>query len=41
MNGIVNRFLSAEDKFMHGINLKQPGFTYSTCRPFIKNKERI
>ena len=21
--------------------LKQPGFTYSVCRPFIKNKERI
>ena len=21
--------------------LKQPGFTYSTCEPFTKNKERI
>ena len=23
------------------INLKQPGFTYSACGPFTKNKERI
>ena len=22
-------------------HLKQPGFTYSTCGPFTKNKERI
>ena len=22
-------------------NLKQPGFTYSACRPFTKNKKRI
>ena len=21
--------------------LRQPGFTYSACRPFTKNKERI
>ena len=26
---------------MHEIHLKQPGFTYSDCRPFTKNKERI
>ena len=26
---------------MSEINLRQPGFTYSACGPFIKNKERI
>ena len=26
---------------MHEMHLKQPGFTYSDCRPFTKNKERI
>ena len=23
------------------MHLRQPGFTYSVCRPFTKNKERI
>ena len=41
MNGIVNKFLLAGDKFMPEIYLKQPGFTYSACGPFTKNKERI
>ena len=26
---------------MHEMHLKQPGFTYSACEPFTKNKERI
>ena len=26
---------------MSEMHLKQPGFTYSVCRPFTKNKERI
>ena len=26
---------------MAKMHLKQPGFTYSACGPFIKNKERI
>ena len=26
---------------MSKMHLKQPGFTYSACTPFIKNKERI
>ena len=26
---------------MPEVHLKQPGFTYSACGPFIKNKERI
>ena len=41
MNEIVNKFLLAEDKFMPEMHLKQPGFTYSACGPFTKNKERI
>ena len=41
MNEIVNTFLSAGDKFMPEMHLKQPGFTYSACGPFTKNKERI
>ena len=41
MNEIVNKFLSASDKFMPEMPLKQPGFTYSASRPFTKNKERI
>ena len=31
----------AGDKFMPEIHLRQPGFTYSACEPFTKNKERI
>ena len=41
MNEIVNKFLLAGDKFMPEMHLKQPGFTYSACGPFSKNKERI
>ena len=41
MNEIVNTFLLAGDKFMPEMHLKQPGFTYSACGPFTKNKERI
>ena len=41
MNEIVNKFLLADDKFMPEKHLKQPGFTYSTCGTFAKNKERI
>ena len=38
---IINKFLLAGDKFMPEMHLKQPGFTYSTCGSFTKNKERI
>ena len=38
---IVNKFLSAADKFVPEMYLKQSGFIYSACRPFTKNKERI
>ena len=41
MNDIINKFLLAGDKFMPEMHLKQPGFTYSVCGPFTKNKERI
>ena len=41
MNEIVNKFLLAGDTFMTEMHLKQPGFTYSTCGQFTKNKERI
>ena len=41
MNEIVNKVLLAGDKFMPEMHLKQPGFTYSACGPFTKNKERI
>ena len=41
MNEIVNKFLSAGDKFMPEMHLKQLGFTYSACGSFTKNKERI
>ena len=39
MNDIVNKFLLARHKFMLEIHLRQPGFTYSDCGPFTKNKE--
>ena len=41
MNEIVDKFLLAGNKFMPEMHLKQPGFTYSACGPFTKNKERI
>ena len=41
MNEIVNKFLLAGDKFMPEMHLKQPGFAYSACGPFTKNKKRI
>ena len=41
MNEIVNKFLLARDTFMPEMHLKQPGFTYSPCGPFTKNKEKI
>ena len=41
MNEIINKFLLVGDKFMPEMHLGQPGFTYSACGPFTKNKERI
>ena len=41
MNEIVNKFLLVGDKFMPEMHLKQPGFSYSACSPFTKNKGTI
>ena len=41
MNEIMNKFLLTGDKFMPEMHLKEPGFIYSTCGPFTKNKESI
>ena len=41
MNQIVNKLLLAGNKFMPEMHLRQPGFTYSACGPFNKNKRRI
>ena len=41
MNETEVKFLLAGDKFMPEMHSKQPGFTYSACGPFTKNKERI
>ena len=41
MNEILNTFLLVGDTFMPEMHLKQPGFTYSACGTFSKNKEKI
>ena len=41
MNEIINKLLLAEDKFMLKMHLRQPGFIYSACGPFARNKEEI
>ena len=41
MNQIINKFLLTGDKFMPEMYLRQPGFTYSACGPFTKNKQKI
>ena len=41
MNEIVNKVLLAGDKFMSEMHLRQPGFMYSACETFTKNKESI
>ena len=38
---MCDKFLHVGDKFMPEMHLKQPGFTYSPCGPFTKNKLRI
>ena len=35
------KFLLAGNKFMPKLHLRQPGFTFSACGPFIKHGERI
>ena len=41
MNKIVTNFLLAGDTLMPEMHLRQPGFIYSACGPFIKNKEKM
>ena len=41
MNDIINKFISARDKFVPEMHLRQPQFTYSACGPFTKDKQRI
>ena len=40
MNEKVNKFLLSGDKFLPEMHLKQPGFTYSACGPFIKKQRK-
>ena len=37
----MNEIRNILDKFVLEMHLKQPGFTYSACDPFTKNKERM
>ena len=37
----IVKFLLAGDKFMPEMYLKQPGFAYSACGSFTKNKEKV
>ena len=41
MNKTVNTFLLVGGKFKPEVHLKQPGFNYSACGLFTKNKEKI
>ena len=41
MNEIIDKILLPGDKTIPEIHLKQPGFTYSACGTFTKNKETI
>ena len=41
MNKIVKNILLVGNKFVSEMHLKHPGFTYSVCGTFTKNKERI
>ena len=41
MNEIGNKLLLEQDKFIPEMHLRECGFTYSTCGPITKNKERI
>ena len=41
MNKTVNKFILACGKFIPGIHLKEPGFTYCACGTFTKSNEII
>ena len=39
MNEIVKKFVLEGDQFMLEMHVRQPGFTYSACGPFTKNRK--
>ena len=41
MNDIISTFFLSKDKFLPEMHLQQPGFTYSACRTFTKNQEKM
>ena len=41
MNDIINKFLLTGDKIMPRMQVREPGFAYSACGSFTKNKERM
>ena len=41
INEIVEKVCLSGEKFMLEMHLRQPGFTYSVCEPFIENNIRI
>ena len=41
MNEIIKKLLLVRDKSMPEMHLKQPGFTYSACRPSQKIKREL
>ena len=41
MNKIINKFLLARETFVPELHPRQPIFTYSSCGPFNKHRERI
>ena len=41
MGEIVNKFLSAGDRFMPEMHLMHPWLMHSACGQFTKNKERM
>ena len=40
MNKNIIKFLVAGVRLVHEMHLRQPRFTYKTCRPFPKTKEQ-
>ena len=41
MNKTASKFLLTEDKFIPALHLRQQGFTYRPCEPFIEHRESI
>ena len=40
MNKLTDKFLLGGDKFKPEMRLSQAGFTYITCGPFTRNKDK-